>query len=156
MIAEGKEVILKVKGNSMLPFIRHDFDSVLLTKPGDLKVGDIILAYTTAEKYVLHRIWDIRGEQITLMGDGNLRGTEHCERSQVAGLVKAIVLGDTGERVDPYSPSMVRKARMWRKLLPYRVYLLKVYRLNHGLDGGWGGFLKRKFLRSFCFGTLSR
>ena len=77
LLAEGKVVILKrVKGISMLPFIRGGVDSVKLRKVEGLKVGNIVLAIFNGRPLV-HRVIAIEGNRVTLMGDGNLEGTEH-------------------------------------------------------------------------------
>jgi hypothetical protein len=52
-----------------------------------LQVGDAVLAEISAGHFVLHRIIDIDGDAITLMGDGNVRGTEHCTTEDVCGVV---------------------------------------------------------------------
>ena len=75
MLDEGREVLMVPKGRSMLPFIRGEVDKVLLSKPKELKVGDIALAWVD-DRYVMHRVIAIDGQQVTLMGDGNLQGRE--------------------------------------------------------------------------------
>ena len=74
MVEEGLCVTLPVDGRSMLPFIIGGRDSVLLSKPEDVMVGDIVLAWIENRRYVVHRILEIRGQHVTLMGDGNLYG----------------------------------------------------------------------------------
>ena len=44
LLAEGKDVVIPTKGNSMLPFIRGGRDSVNLRRLDTLEVGDIVLA----------------------------------------------------------------------------------------------------------------
>lgn len=123
LLAEGRDVVLVPKGRSMLPFIRGGTDKVLLCKPSAtaLSVGDIVLARIDEGQYVMHRIIAIADERITLMGDGNLHGTEMVERNDVAGKVVEIITPKGQHR----KPS---RGWLWRKLLPIRKYLLKVYR----------------------------
>ena len=61
LLNEGESITMKVKGNSMLPFIT-DRNSVLLREVdvSKLKKGDIVLATTNKAQYVLHRITAIR------------------------------------------------------------------------------------------------
>lgn len=120
LLAQGHEVVIVPKGRSMLPFIRGDEDKVRLRKPTELKVGDIALAQVEGH-YVMHRVIAIKGQQVTLMGDGNLQGTEQTTLAQVAGVVTAIIT-PKGRQVKP------TRGRLWRTLLPVRKYLLKVYR----------------------------
>lgn len=120
-VREGKMVTFTPGGVSMRPFIEGGQDSVLLVQPSHLRVGDVVLAQVDNDHYVLHRLIMIDGDAITLMGDGNLRGEEHCSRNDVLAKVQAI-----------YSPHGRRKpltrGRIWHWLLPIRKYLLKVYR----------------------------
>jgi hypothetical protein len=44
LLKEGHTAVIMTKGNSMLPFIRGDRDSVELTAPGALAEGQIALA----------------------------------------------------------------------------------------------------------------
>lgn len=121
LLGEGHEVILLTKGGSMLPFIRGEKDSVLLKKRSAVEVGDIVLAEIGEGKYVLHRILSRDGEKLTLMGDGNLKGTESCLTADVLGTVLKIVT--PGGRMK--SPS---KGRVWKWLRPVRRYLLAIIR----------------------------
>lgn len=130
MLDAGRVVVIKKpKGRSMLPFIRGGVDSVRLRKPEGLKVGDIALA-SIGTSYVVHRVIAIEGEKVTLMGDGNLQNTEHCDRTNVLGVVDEIITPEGSHR----KPG---KAWLWRHLLPIREYLLKIYRKWHKLMGTW-------------------
>jgi len=121
LLDEGKVVVLKqLKGNSMLPFIRGEKDSVRLRKPEGVKVGDIVLAVFCGRP-IVHRVIAINGTKVTLMGDGNLEGTEKGNLSDVLGIVDQII-SPSGRCRKP------GKGRVWRRLLPVRKYLLKVYR----------------------------
>jgi len=120
LLGEGREVVITPKGRSMLPFIRGEVDRVKLRHPDELKVGDIVLAHFGG-RYVMHRIIEIKGDKITLMGDGNLKETELGERSEVNGIVTEII--KFGNR-----RSKPGKAWLWRHSLFFRKYLLKVYR----------------------------
>lgn len=127
MLAEGREVVIPTKGNSMLPFIHGTRDSVRLRKLDTLDVGDIVLAEIREGVYVLHRIFGIDGDKVTLMGDGNRLGVEHCLRENVAGTAIGILKKGVKE-VDCRSPKALRRARIWRKILPLRRIILAFYR----------------------------
>ena len=81
LVDDGVCVTLPVEGRSMLPFIIGGRESVILQKPSDVMVGDIVLAWVDGCRYVIHRIIRIDGDHVTLMGDGNLVGTESCNLS---------------------------------------------------------------------------
>lgn len=126
MIREGHTATISVKGYSMRPFLEHQRDCVILDAPNNLKVGDAVLAETTPDHYVLHRIIDIQGDDITLMGDGNLRGIEHCKRQYVAGVVTHYIRPN--RTLQANDPVLMRRIRLWRRLKPVRRYLLLVYK----------------------------
>ena len=121
LVDEGKQVVFTPTGVSMRPYIEGGADNVTLVLPDTLQVGDIVLAEIAPQHYVLHRIYALQGETVTLMGDGNLQGEEHCSRSNVLAKVTAI-----------HSPKgkskPVTKAWLWRHMLPLRRILLKIYR----------------------------
>ena len=77
-IREGHTATINVKGYSMRPFLEHCRDKVRLASFTDLKVGDAVLAEFSPDKYVLHRIIEIDGDVVVMMGDGNLRHKEIC------------------------------------------------------------------------------
>lgn len=122
LLDEGKMVVLKeIHGNSMLPFIRGGVDSVRLRRPDVVKVGDIVLA-VFGGRPIIHRVIAIDGTKVTLMGDGNPKGmTEKGDLSDILGVVDRIISPSGRSR----KPS---NGRLWRRLLPMRKYLLKVYR----------------------------
>jgi signal peptidase I len=72
ILAEGKEVRIRIKGNSMLPFIK-DGDTVLLRsyRGETLALGCNILA-KDKDKFVFHRFVGKKNDQYILAGDGNL------------------------------------------------------------------------------------
>jgi len=93
----------------------------LLRRQNELKVGDIALARVEG-RYIMHRVIAINGQQVTLMGDGNLQGSkEQTTRDEVVGVVMEIITPD-GRQHKP------TRGWLWRKLLPIRKYLLKIYR----------------------------
>ncbi len=119
-LKEGREVVLTPKGSSMLPFIRGQIDSVRLKKKDTVKKGDIVLA-DLGDRYVLHRVFREDGPRLTLMGDGNIKGVESCDKSDILGTVTSIIR-PSGKEIKP------GKGGLWRALLPVRRYILAIYR----------------------------
>ena len=128
LLQEGRRVVLAVKGGSMHPFIIGGKDSVELVSPqAPLKVGDVVLAWVDGSHYVIHRIIGIEGNQMSLMGDGNIRGIERCSKDEVAAIAE-YVISPKGKRRYLYTKGRMRFARMWRRLLPVRRWILAIYR----------------------------
>ncbi len=126
LLAEGHSVTIPTKGSSMLPFIVGGRDRVVLCPAVALQTGDIVLAHLPEYGYVLHRIYRLSGNEVTLMGDGNIKAVERCRVEDVVGRVAGILRN--GRCVDCLSPVARRRARLWRQLLPLRRCLLFVYK----------------------------
>lgn len=126
-LAEGKQVELKAKGNSMLPFIRDGRDSVILERPTKIRVGDILLGEYAPDSFVLHRLIRKENGRLVLMGDGNPCGVERCLPENVVARVVRIIRPDGGI-IDCDTWEFRFRSGCWRMLLPVRRYLLAIIR----------------------------
>jgi hypothetical protein len=133
LVGEGVQVTFPVNGRSMYPFIVGGEDSVVLVKPSGLAVGAVVLAKVEGGRYVVHRIVNIDGDKITLMGDGNLCGREHCHIQDVKAVAVQVV-GKTGKKRPLYGFCGNLCAKIWYVARPIRRYLLKIFRVVKGLD----------------------
>ena len=127
MLNEGHTVTLRLKGFSMRPFLEDGRDKALLTKPTNPKVGDPVLAEIAPKHFVLHRIIEINGDDVTLRGDGNL-GTENCKLKDVQGAVIGFYRKGrkTMDRTDGWKWKTY--SWVWMRLRPIRRYLLAFHR----------------------------
>lgn len=132
-VREGHTATIIVKGWSMRPFVEHKRDKVLLDSAENVEVYDAVLAEIEPGRFVLHRIIDIepdaedrQQDRITLMGDGNIRGTEQCRRKDLCGKVVQYIRPQRTISAD--DPTLRRRIRMWKRLLPIRRYLLVIYK----------------------------
>jgi len=128
LIGEGHTVWLPLRGWSMRPFLEHERDQALLSQPANITIGDIVLAEVSKNRYVLHRLVRMDGEEVTLLGDGNLK-PEHCQLSDIRA--KAIGFRRKGrEKVDrPEEMKWRLYAAYWmRQPLIVRRCLLAAYR----------------------------
>lgn len=130
MLNEGHSATFRVKGYSMRPFLENERDSVKIEKTvaEDINVKDVVLAEVQPHVYVLHRVIDRIDNQLTLKGDGNIIGTEHCLVNDVVG--KATAFYRKGRK----QPDLVTATKwkiytnIWLALSPFRRILLGVYR----------------------------
>lgn len=129
-LGQGRSVIIPLKGVSMRPFVENLRDKALLVAvpPETLRVGDAVLAEIAPDRYVLHRIIRREGDRLTLMGDGNVSGTESCRAADVVGRVEAFYRKGrqkadltTGLKWRLYSA-------VWTRIRPLHRYLLFAYR----------------------------
>ena len=119
-LEQGKVIQLTPVGISMLPFIRGGRDKVLVRKEPEVKIGDIVLV-PFGDHLILHRVYATDGTLLTLMGDGNLKGTEKVEVSEVLGTAVQII-EPNGRCRRPH------RAWLWRHTLPARRVMLKLRR----------------------------
>ena len=128
LVGEGVSVTFPVAGRSMRPFIVGGKENVVLVKPESVKVGDIVLAFVENSRYVVHRVIRIDGENVTVMGDGNLVGVEHCKIFDVKAIASHAV-NARGKRRSFANPLRRAAARAWVLLRPFRKWLLLAYRV---------------------------
>ncbi|MCD8386185.1 MAG: S24/S26 family peptidase [Bacteroidales bacterium] len=125
LLEEGRQVMIPVSGVSMRPWLRPGLDLVTLAPPEAevMRVGAIVLArYTAEHPYVMHRIVAVDGEELTLMGDGNIQARERVKRADVVGVAVAAERRGRQRRLDTAAER--RKGRLWLALRPLRRYLL--------------------------------
>ena len=80
---------LTVTGGSMMPMLYHRKDRVLLEPLGkSLKRGDLILYRRQNGAYVLHRVLQVKKEELICCGDNQFR-TEQIGKDQVLAVVTA-------------------------------------------------------------------
>lgn len=120
----NKNFELLVKGKSMRPFYKDLKTTVTLSKVKKLAKYDVIL-FKINNKYFLHRIIKIKGDNIKAQGDG-LISSERLVKSDV---IASVIKHQTNNKIT-YSKSRLYgfKVRVWRILRPIRRILLKVMR----------------------------
>ena len=112
----GREVVVRVLGQSMLPFFRSGSRITLRPlREGDLRRGHVVLGETDNGHFVVHRILTVGDERVTLLGDGNTVGTETIPRERIYGIV------DCGRL-------HLWLAERWMRLRPLRRYPLAILR----------------------------
>lgn len=101
-------VTICLEGSSMMPLIRRGKDPVTIVplhRP--LKIGDVVLLTTGAERYVVHRVWKLRGESIRTLGDYCVNPDPWIPREQVLGQAIHYSRNNVKHRLD------TRAARFW-------------------------------------------
>ena len=131
-LSEGRQVVLCVKGRSMLPFIRGGKDSVVLESAGPVKVGDLLLCEIGEGSYVLHRLIRKEKRKLVLMGDGNIRGVEYCSEKNVIACVTRIIRNGRSYTCNGIGFRLF--SILWRKALFMRRYLLYLFNKLQGFS----------------------
>ena len=87
LLAMGQSVRLYPKGVSMMPMLRQNVDSVMLSPvPGKLKKYDLPLYQRRDGQYVLHRILKV-GQTYTCIGDNQYKYEPGVAQEQLIALV---------------------------------------------------------------------
>ena len=109
LLAEGKQVTILVRGNSMRPLMRDGRDKVVMRKANDedIKKGAVML-FRYRGSHVMHRVTKIEGDVVVFEGDGNYKLQEVATRKDIVAVVEAIVR-PSGRRIECSS-------RRWRVL----------------------------------------
>lgn len=131
LLAEGRRVQLTVRGRSMRPMLEHNRDTVVLEAqlPADYQRGDVVLAQTTTQQWVLHRIVSCDDRQCQLQGDGNVAQQETCDRASIAGRVVQFTRKSRTFAVEHWAWRAYRW--LWMHTLLLRRPLLIAYELWH-------------------------
>lgn len=115
LLLEGSPVRVSVKGQSMLPFFRSGSTvSLRPIREEDFRKYNVVLA-DTGRNFVIHRIIALDGDMVTLLGDGNIYGTESMTRDKVYGIIDC-------------SRAHIFLARIWLWLRPVRRFPLAIIR----------------------------
>ena len=126
-IKQGKTCTLRLRGNSMRPFLESNRDLGIFIDIDDVKVGDPVLAEIEPGHYVMHRVMKIKDGNVTLMGDGNL-GCEYCTTADIRASVIGFIRKGR-HKVDRTDGVKWRTySWFWVKMRPIRRWLLAFYR----------------------------
>lgn len=129
VLAEGKQTSFTVSGSSMLPFIGHNRDQVVVEAcdPQTVRRGDIVLMKCPGEKYILHRVVRVQDGLLLTLGDGNLSYDPpvplDCVRARVTMILRK------GRRIDCTAGRWKLVFELWMRLFPVRGALLRGIRL---------------------------
>lgn len=129
LIDKGHQVTIRARGYSMRPFIEHNRDELVfgpVTRP--VVVGDVVLAEINPGQYVCHRVDAVGDCRLRLRGDGNIYGTEICQRENVCAMLDGVIRFGKQYNLET-SRTWKVYSWLWVRLLPVRRHLLAVYRV---------------------------
>lgn len=77
--------IFRLVGNSMRPYLVGGRDKAIVESPaGNVRKGDVVVARLCSGETIMHRVVKIKGTNVTLLGDGNMK-QEHCHTADIIG-----------------------------------------------------------------------
>ena len=118
VFSAGGRFRLFPRGNSMLPLIRPNIDSVLIERPTEISRYDILLYRRQNGQFVLHRLMKIEKDTFTMCGDHQYYLEKGLPRDAVLARVCGIYFGDNYLPFD--APKLRRYARRRAFSRPFR------------------------------------
>ena len=129
---EGKVVSLRIAGSSMSPFLCHERDWIYFTRPDRaLRRGDMVFYQRDTGQYVMHRIYQIRGEEYYMLGDA-----QTC----VEGPLRRVQVKRKGKILRPGNFWWEFFGRVWIRMRPLRPLASRLY-------GVFSAFRRKKIHR---------
>ena len=129
LLSQGEHVTIKVRGESMMPWLRDGRHSVVVRRhtDADVKAG-VVMFYVYRGQWLMHRLRKIDGDKLYFAGDGNYKQWEVVEREALRGIVVSII-SPAGKETRCESVVWRLQSRMWL-ILPaiVRRYILAVVR----------------------------
>ena len=128
---EGKEVSMRIAGNSMVPFLVHERDYIYFKKPDRiLRKGDMVFYQRRDGSFVMHRICKVKDGQYYMVGDGQTVIEGPIEEYQIFALITQV--NRKGKISKPGDFCWDFFEKIWINLIPYRPILSKIYRAFMG------------------------
>lgn len=129
IINQDKDVNVLISGSSMSPFLCHQRDTIIVSKPhGTFQRGDMVFYKRDNGQYVMHRIHHIDKEgMLFIVGDAQTYIEGPIRAEQVFGIIhKVIRKGKLISKGDFWWDFF---AKIWIRVIPLRPYLQKLYSL---------------------------
>lgn len=127
ILESGQNVRLSVHGSSMLPHIKNG-DTVELTSiKSTLKKGDIVLAQSSGDRHVLHRIIKVNHKSIYLRGDSQEESEGPISTENVLGRAVSLQKCNSSHSYSLDSWHMYISGLIWICFSPYGARLLRLF-----------------------------
>lgn len=130
-LKEGNKAKVRVSGMSMWPFLCHGRDFVILkaVTSDQVKIGDIVLLQKPDGSYLLHRVTNIKENQIQTTGDHLIYRDGWFSRDSIIGMADSIVRKE--KEISCGNPWWKSVMGIWRICFPIRGILVSVlYRIS--------------------------
>ncbi|MCR5848941.1 MAG: S24/S26 family peptidase [Lachnospiraceae bacterium] len=120
LLSENKSVQLHPIGYSMYPLIVPERDEVIISPLRNHKIrrGDVLLYKRKSGKFVLHRVYKIRGDSLFFVGDNESEIEGPLNISQVYGIMSSFY--HNGRLYRSKNPFYIISYNVWLFLLPFR------------------------------------
>ena len=118
-------VRIPLEGSSMQPLIRRGKDLVTIAPlQGLLKKGDVVLFRTDSGRYVVHRVWKMKEEQVRTLGDNCVNPDAWIPKEYVLGQAICYSRNGRKHRLDTCFARLWGRA--WMAIFPVRVVYIRL------------------------------
>ena len=123
---EGKEVSMRIAGNSMSPFLVHERDYIRFRKPErELKVGDMVFFQRENGQFVMHRICKVKPEGYYIIGDAQTDVEGPVKDSQIFAIITQVMR--KGKWIDSTDFWWKFFEKIWIKMVAIRRPIVSIY-----------------------------
>lgn len=126
-IASGGSIRFTVTGISMTPILINRRDSVVLSKPDNIKKYDIVLHRRSNGDYILHRVIKRKGNTLTIAGDNEIQKERDVDISCVIGKVTSFTRKGKNYTGNEFWYKLY--SRLWVMIFPIRYIVLDLFGL---------------------------
>jgi hypothetical protein len=128
LLDNDQMVRITVTGNSMMPFLREDTDSVELSSTDfdSLRFGQIVLIHRSNGQYILHRVVHKKKDCFFIAGDAQIWIEGPICPEQLVAVVTRIWRGN--RQISPSDILWKMLSLIWWLRLPAFYILRKIYR----------------------------
>lgn len=116
-------IVSEIKGNSMYPFLIADKHKVIIAKTNKINLYDCILYKDTHNKYILHRVINIKDNYYEVRGDNTLI-IEKIPKENVLGILTQYY--DSNKCIDVDYDLNKKYYNKSIKTLPFRKFKHKI------------------------------
>ena len=127
----GELTYSKGEGTSMLPLLKQGRDSFTLRKKGEgrCKKYDVVLYHRPPDKFILHRVIEVRENDYVIRGDNCIRKEFGITDGDIIGVMTGYVRNGKTHSVDDFGFKLY--SRVWCALAPIRIFATKIrYRIR--------------------------
>ena len=122
----GELTYSKGEGTSMLPLLKQGRDSFTVRKKGAerCKKYDIVLYHRPPDRFILHRIIEVRENDYVILGDNCIKKEYGITDENIIGIMTGYVRNGKTHSVDDFGFKLY--SRVWCALAPIRIILKKL------------------------------
>lgn len=123
---DGREVSMRIVGNSMAPFLIHERDTIFFQKPeAKLKKGDMVFFKRRNGQYIMHRIHHVKPDGYYIVGDAQCMIEGPVAGEQIFAVVTKVIR--KGKTIQPGDFWWEFFRHVWLHMIPLRRPVMALY-----------------------------